>query len=122
MNNYKELNVWKHSIELANEIFQLVKKFPRDEKFSTIDQIKRCTISISSNIAEGSGRNSEKEFVQFLSISYGSSCELDSLLTVCKVVKYITEEEFNELGNKIITIQKMIKSLQNSIKSRNTHW
>lgn len=119
MNNYKELNVWKNSISLAKDVFQLVKKFPKDEKYSTVDQIKRCTISISSNIAEGSGRNSEKEFIHFLSISYGSSCELDSLLIVCKEVNYISEDESNEFGAKIITIQKMIRSLQKSIKNRN---
>jgi four helix bundle protein len=118
MNNYKELNVWKYSILLAKDIFKLVKKFPRDEKFSTIDQIKRCTISISSNIAEGSGRNSEKEFVHFLAIAYGSSCELDSLLTVCKEVEYITENEAKDYSSRVLLIQKMIRSLQTSIKKR----
>lgn len=60
MNNYKELTVWKYAISLAKDIFLLLKKFPKEERYSTVDQIKRCTISISSNIAEGSGRTSNK--------------------------------------------------------------
>ena len=120
MNNFKELNVWKYAILLAKDIFHLVKKFPKDEKYSTVDQIKRCTISISSNIAEGSGRASEKEFAHFLSIAYGSSCELDSLHTVCKEVEYISENELNDFVDRIKTIQKMISSLQKMIKNRNT--
>lgn len=116
MNNYKELEVWKLAINLAKDIFLVVKNFPKEEKYGTIDQIKRSTISISSNIAEGSGRFSQKEFGYFLSVAYGSSCELDSLLTVCKEIGYINSEESNELANKVVRIQKMIRSLHSTIR------
>jgi four helix bundle protein len=119
MNNYKELTVWKLAIDLAKDIFLLVKKFPKEDRYGTTDQIKRSTISISSNIAEGSGRLSQKEFVYFLSVAYGSSCELDSLLTVCKEIEYINADESDDLNNKVIRIQKMIRSLQSTIRKNN---
>jgi len=120
MNNYKELDVWKLAIGLAKDIFLLLKKFPKDERYSTVDQIKRSTISISSNIAEGSGRTSNKEFSYFLSVAYGSSCELDSLLTVCKEIEYINDEESKDLTSKVVRIQKMIRSLQSTINKSNS--
>lgn len=120
MNNYKELTVWKYAISLAKDIFLLLKKFPKEERYSTVDQIKRCTISISSNIAEGSGRTSNKEFLYFLSVAYGSSCELDSLLTVCKEIEYINDDESKDLTSKIVRIQKMIRSLQTTINKSNS--
>lgn len=119
MNNYKELTVWKYAISLAKDIFLLLKKFPKEERNSTVDQIKRCTISISSNIAEGSGRTSNKEFLYFLSVAYGSSCELDSLLTVCKEIEYINDDESKDLTSKVVRIQKMIRSLQLTINKSN---
>lgn len=119
MNNYKELTVWKYAISLAKDIFLLLKKFPKEERYSTVDQIKRCTISISSNIAEGSGRTSNKEFLYFLSVAYGSSCELDSLLTVCKEIEYINDDESKDLTCKVVRIQKMIRSLQSTINKSN---
>ncbi len=119
MNNYKELTVWKYAISLAKDIFLLLKKFPKEERYSTVDQIKRCTISISSNIAEGSGRTSNKEFLYFLSVAYGSSCELDSLLTVCKEIEYINDDESKDLTSKVVRIQKMIRSLQSTINKSN---
>ncbi len=120
MNNYKELTVWKYAISLAKDIFLLLKKFSKEERYSTVDQIKRCTISISSNIAEGSGRTSNKEFLYFLSVAYGSSCELDSLLTVCKEIEYINVDESKDLTSKIVRIQKMIRSLQTTINKSNS--
>ena len=115
MNNYKELRVWKFSMELTTEIYELIKKFPKEEKYNTIDQIKRCTLSIPLNIAEGSGRKSQKEFSYFLSISNGSCCELETLLIISKNIKILTDDELKEFVVKIETIQKMIKSLQNKL-------
>ncbi len=76
MHNYKQLEVWKKGIDLATIIYALTKKFPKEEKFGIISQMRRCVVSISSNIAEGAGRNSDKEFRQFLNISFGSCSEL----------------------------------------------
>lgn len=118
MNNHKELEVWKIAVQLTKDIYNTVKKFPKEEKFGLVDQIKRSTISISSNIAEGCGRESNKEFLHFLSISYVSSAELDSLITVSYEIGFITEEELDRLINKNNNIQKMNRSLRYSIIRR----
>ncbi len=118
MNNHKDLEIWRLAKSLAADIYKLTKKFPKDEIFSITNQIKRSCVSISTNIAEGSGRNSPKEFLQFLAISNGSSTELDTLLEISLDVEFITIEEYTALNEKIDRIQKMNRKLQASIRSR----
>ncbi|MDR9416933.1 MAG: four helix bundle protein, partial [Gracilimonas sp.] len=71
MHNYKQLEVWNKGVQLATDIYKLTKEFPKEEKYGIISQMRRCSVSISSNIAEGAGRHSDKEFRQFLNISFG---------------------------------------------------
>ncbi len=118
MNNYKNLEIWKLSKELANNVYAITKKFPKEELYSITDQIKRSCVSISTNIAEGSGRNSPKEFLHFLAISNGSSTELDTLLEISLDATFISREEYEFLYEKIDRIQKMNRKLQNSIRLR----
>jgi len=112
--DYKELIVWQKSIELVKDIYVLSKQLPKEELYSLTDQIKRSAISIPANIAEGSGRNTTKEFVQFLYISLGSACELETHLIIVKEIGYM-----NNISNylvKIKEIQKMLNGLINSLK------
>lgn len=118
MNNHKDLDIWKLAKELALDIYHISKKFPKEELYSITDQIKRSSVSISANIAEGSGRNSPKEFLHFLSISNGSSTELDTLLDISQEATFITKDEYLKLNIKIDRIQKMNRKLQSAIKSR----
>src|ERR1700752_1440485 len=97
MNNFKELNIWKDAMQVAKDIFVLTKKFPPDEKFGLISQINRSVVSIPSNIAEGCGRNSKKEFRHFLSVALGSSYELETQLILAESFGYISTEKLNEL-------------------------
>ena len=78
MHNFRELKIWKMGIEIAKSIFQLTRGFPVEERYSLTSQLTRSAISIPSNIAEGCGRKSDKEFNQFLSISLGSAFELET--------------------------------------------
>ncbi len=119
MNNFKELRVWQYSMDLTTDIYELLKSYPKEEKYNTTDQIKRCSISIPINIAEGSGRKSPKEFIHFLSIANGSCCELETLLILSKNVQLISEETLKNLSIKIETIKKMIKSLQYILNKSN---
>lgn len=73
MNRYKNLKIWKRSVALATEIYKLTSDYPTEEKYGLVSQLRRCTVSISSNIAEGAGRDSNKQFKHFLNIAYGSS-------------------------------------------------
>ncbi len=84
MKNYKELDVWKRSIDFAVEVYRFTETFPSDEKFALASQLKRAAISISSNIAEGSARRSSKEYIRFLYISLGSAAEIETQLILAK--------------------------------------
>jgi four helix bundle protein len=116
MNKFKELKIWQDSIDLAVDVYKLTKLFPAEEKFGLVSQINRCVISISSNIAEGAGRNNEKEFRQFLGIALGSACELESQLIVSSKLEFISEEELKKQIDKLVHIQNMINKLIKSIK------
>lgn|SRR5690606_2995284 len=108
MHNFKALKVWQLGISLSRLIFEITKAFPSEHKFSLASQMFRSAISIPSNIAEGCGRRSEKEFKQFLSIALGSSFELGTQVIIAKDVILITQEQYSELTSKISEIQKML--------------
>lgn len=116
MNNYKELNIWKKGMQLVEEIYFLTKKLPDDEKFGLISQIKRCSVSIPSNIAEGAGRNSNKEFTRFLSIANGSTTELETQLILIVNLKFAPESDINNALALCNDIKNMNYALQKSLK------
>jgi four helix bundle protein len=115
MHNFKELKVWKAGIELTKVIFQVTRSFPTEERYGLTSQIIRSAISIPSNIAEGCGRISNKDFKHFLTIALGSSFELETQIIIAKEFNYINEEELNDISSQIIEIQKMIYGLQKSL-------
>jgi four helix bundle protein len=115
MNNYKELKVWQKSIDLAVKIYETTKTFPREEMYGLTSQIRRSAVSIPSNIAEGAGRNTKKDFNNFLGISNGSSCELDTQLIIASRVDFIDAALLEVLQKDISEIQKMNWSLQRSL-------
>ncbi len=116
MNNYMELKIWSKAMLLVEEVYHLAKKLPDDEKFGMISQIKRCSVSIPSNIAEGAGRNSKKEFIHFLSISNGSTTELETQLILISRLKFIAERETIKALSLCKEIRNMNYSLQKSLK------
>ncbi len=103
------------SIELSKMIFEITRSFPSEHKFGLSNQLFRCAVSIPSNIAEGCGRKSDKELKQFVSISLGSSFELETQIIIAKEVSLITTEQFEIINNRIIEIQKMLAGLLKSI-------
>ena len=115
MNQFKNLIVWQKSILLAKNIYQLVNKLPSKEKFGLISQITRCSVSIPSNIAEGAGRNSKKEYCYFLSVSQGSSFELETQLLICLELGYLMQEDIYDTIKLIHEVQKMLSSLQKKL-------
>jgi len=113
---HKDLNVWNESIELVIEIYSLTKKLPTEEKYGLISQIKRSAVSVPSNIAEGAGRSSTKEFIRFLDIANVSLSELETqLIIVGKLNLNETEELIN---TKIVYIRKMLYRLKESLKRK----
>lgn len=117
MDNFRSLIVWKRSVELATEIYKMTTDFPNNELYGLTSQIRRSAVSISSNIAEGAGRRSKKEFANFLGISYGSACELETQLLIAKNLEYLKEDDFETLFNELNEIQKMLYVLEK--KQRN---
>ncbi|MEO9965161.1 MAG: four helix bundle protein [Reichenbachiella sp.] len=115
MHNYKELMVWKRSIELAELMYLKTNVFPDSEKFGLTSQMRRCAVSIASNIAEGAGRNGKGEFRQFLGYAYGSSCELETQSIISKNVGLIEVKDQNEINRLIQVIQKMIFNLKKTL-------
>lgn len=111
LHNYKELTVWQKAVEIATSVYKVTQNFPKHELYGLTSQIRRSTISISSNIAEGAGRKSDKDFSRFLNISYGSSFELETQLIISKELKYLNDSNFDQLNNDLTEIQKMLYSL-----------
>ena len=107
--------MWKLCIDLVKEVYQVTIKFPASENFGLPNQIRRAAVSIPSNIAEGQGRNSAKEFRQFLAISLGSVAELETQL-IAKEIEYLTHEELNPFLANLDRIRKMIKELSQGIR------
>jgi four helix bundle protein len=114
MTGYEKLNVWQESMNLVTQIYKIVKKLPKEEMYSLSDQIRRSAVSIPSNIAEGSSRNSKKEFIQFLYVSLGSLCELETQLKICINIGYLQNIENIFLQTE--KIKKMINALISSLK------
>ena len=113
--SYSDLEVWKLSIDFVKKVYQITHNFPASEKFGLINQIRRAAVSIPSNIAEGQGRNSIKEFKQFLAISLGSLAELETQLIIAKEIEYLTQNGLDALLSPLDRIRKMIKGLSKGI-------
>jgi four helix bundle protein len=116
--NYENLDVWKESIELAILIYKITKDFPKDEMYGIVSQLRRAAISISTNIAEGAGRNSTQEFIRFVNISLGSLNEVESLIHVSLELKYIDNECFISVKNKISKIGNLLGGFKKYLNSK----
>jgi len=116
--NFEDLDIWKLSIKLASDIFKLSQKGKLEKDFGTKDQIRKASLSVSSNIAEGFEYNNNKQFLRFLNYAKGSLGELRSQIYLLKEVGYINEEEFNNLTNQSLNLIKKVKSLMNYLNTK----
>ncbi|MEK6152766.1 four helix bundle protein [Flavobacteriaceae bacterium 3-367] len=116
LKSYKELRVWQKSIALIKEVYKVTNGFPEDEKFGLIGQMRRSSVSIPSNIAEGWGRKSLKNYIQFLRNSRGSLFELETQVVISKELNYIKYSKTIE--NQIEEISKMLNSLIRSLEKK----
>ena len=117
--DFKDLFLWQRAMDLVVEVYDLVKKLPKEELFALSDQIRRAVISIPSNIAEGQGRNSSKEFIHFLSIAKGSKAELETQLLLCVRINYLKELEIEKAMSLVEEVGKMLNSLQKRLTTNN---
>jgi four helix bundle protein len=116
MKTHKDLLVWQKSIDLVTEIYKITKGFPKEEIYGITSQIRRSSVSVPSNIAEGAGRKSDKEFKQFLFIALGSLSELETQIIIAKNLEYINQDINDKIIIDIIALIKMISSFIKTIK------
>lgn len=119
MSDFKKLLIWQKSMSLITKIYISTSNFPKEEIFGLTSQIRRSSISIPSNIAEGLGRESNKEFLRFLNISIGSLFEMQTQLEIAKNIAYLNENEFNILYEDSREVERMLVSFMKKIKERN---
>jgi four helix bundle protein len=113
---FEDLEVWKLSVQLSTDIYKITESFPKTEQFGLTNQIRRSVVSIPSNLAEGSAKNSKPEFARFISMSQGSNAELKTQLIIAKNIGFLQESDYINLIEKIDSIARMLKALRNSIK------
>src|SRR5205814_1605106 len=115
---HRKLIAWQESIQFVVDVYVLTKALPNEERFGLISQMRRASVSIAANIAEGAARNSDKEKIRFLFIAEGSASEMDTLLELCKQLKFISEETWQHSYNKLEKISALISGLRKSIEKR----
>ena len=115
--DYIELDVWKNSRELVKIVYELTKSYPQSELYGLANQIRRCAVSVPSNIAEGIGRQSNKETIHFLYISKGSLNELETQLYLSLDLTYISETELKMVLEKVISCKKLLNGFINYYKN-----
>ena len=117
MKKFKNLKIWQEAVKIVLEVYKLTKQLPDEEKFGLVSQMRRCSVSIPSNISEGSSKSTDKHFNKYLEVSLGSAFEWETQLIIALNENYLSEEKFKELEQKIKQIQKMISSFQSRLKT-----
>lgn len=114
--DYKDLRVWHDSMELVRSIYQVSRQFPKEELFGLVSQIRRSAVSVPSNIAEGKGRYSQKELIQFLYRARGSLLELETQVLIAEDLAYIDAGTSRSLISQILDLRRMLNGLVNSFQ------
>lgn len=118
MFRYHDLKVWQLSMDLADRIYEVTTSFPHEERFGLTAQLRRCSVSVPSNIAEGHSRDSTLDFLRFLSISKGSLAEMETQLQLACRREYLSAEELHEIQTTMEKIGKMLSGLQSSLRRK----
>ncbi|MCL8007728.1 four helix bundle protein [Gelidibacter japonicus] len=116
MHRFEELKIWQKAMDITENCYRATENFPEEEKYGLTSQLRKSAISIPSNIAEGAGRNTNGEFMQFLGIANGSSFELLTQLYLSKRLDLITEDKVRPIINEVLEVSKMNYSLQRTLK------
>ncbi len=115
---HKDLDVWKRSIQFVTEIYKVTNRFPETEKYGLVNQLRRASVSIPSNISEGASRNYCKEFIQFLYIALSSTAEIETQLIISKNLEFLNDGDEIFLLSELDIIAKMIQGLIKSLKQK----
>ena len=116
--NHKNLDLWQKSMDFVIQLYEITSQFPNNEKSWLVNQLRRASVSIPSNIAEGSGRGSDKDFIRFLYFSLGSLAETETQLIISERLKYLNEESANVLLSELNNIKRMQLGLIKHLKAK----
>ena len=115
--SYKDLIVWQKAIELVVAVYEITEKFPKQEQYGLSSQMRRCAVSIPSNIAEGSRRSTRKDFRNFVNISFGSGAELETQVVIAKKLLFGKNLDFSKVDSLLDEVMKMLNKMINSLNS-----
>jgi four helix bundle protein len=113
--SFRDLIVWQKSVDMVVSVYKTTKQFPASEQFGITSQVRRAAVSVPANIAEGYGRNTKKEYANFLRIAHGSLSELEALLTISQKLSYCDEQEYSTLEKRTSEVARMLYALRKSI-------
>ena len=116
MFNFEKLDAWQLAIQYASEVYKATKTFPGDERFGLTSQLRRSAVSVSANLAEGSGRGTQKDFTRFIEIAFGSLMETVSHIAIAKQEGYVTQEAHQELYSQAERLGKVLSGLRRSLE------
>ena len=116
--NYRDLIAWQRAMDLVEQVYNVTRGFPKEEIYGLTSQIRRAAVSVPSNIAEGQGRTSDKEFQQFLSIAHGSVREVETQIMISQRLKYVSDDQTNSILDLAAETGRLIKGLMNSLKEK----
>ena len=117
MKDFRKLSVWEKSHSLATEIYKVTTSFPKSEMFGLNSQIRRASVSIPANIAEGCGRDGEADFARFLQIAFGSASELEYHILLARDLKFLDEKSYNNLSTHVTEVKRMLTSFIQKLKA-----
>ena len=117
MADFKQLRVWQKAHQVTLEVYQVTSRFPQTELYGLTSQMRRCAVSMGSNIAEGRGRDGDPDFGRFIQIAAGSAAELEYQLLVAKDLGYLPESEYTKLNTNLAEVGRMLISLRESVRS-----
>lgn len=117
---HRKLEVWKKAMDLVTEVYRLTESFPPDERFGLVKQMRRCAVSIPSNLAEGAARKGDAEFIQYLHMAMGSASELDTQLEISRRLSFASDLDTSHLDRLLSEVDKMLVGLRNHLVSKTT--
>jgi four helix bundle protein len=117
IHSHKELIVWQKAMDLVIEVYKLTDKFPQREMYGLSSQIRRAAVSVPSNIAEGRGRNSRKDFIHFIRIAYGSASELETQLLIARRLNFIKEKDSDSALSLLSEVAKMLYTMLTKLEA-----
>lgn len=117
MRDFRQLRVWEEAHRLTLEVYRITKDFPKEELFALTNQLRRASTSISSNIAEGCGRGSNKDYSHFLQMAIGSAFEVDYQLLLAKDLSYLDKENYSQINEKVIVLKRQLAALLQKVRN-----